>query len=109
MDPVPEIRKTTRKRLKMAQKQGIADLLEKRHCTKALERYFSIAGRTVRNVRETAPKLLPVANKKPKTMQLETSQAVWVPNLEARLLEFLNYARTAKMPVTQNVLQTRAR
>ena len=31
-----------------------------------------------------------------------------VPRLELKLLEFLNYARSAKMPVTQTVLQTRA-
>ena len=109
MDPVPEIRKATRKRLKIAQKLDIVDLLEKGHCTEPIERQFGVAGRTVRNIRATAPKLLCVANKKPKSMQLKTRQAVWVPHLEAKLLEFLNYARSAKMPVTQNVLQARAR
>ena len=38
MDPVPEIRKATRKRLTVAQKLDIADLLEKGHCTEAIER-----------------------------------------------------------------------
>ena len=109
MDPVPEIRKATRKRLTIAQKLDIADLLEKGHCTEAIERQYGIAGRTVRNIRATAPQLLRVANKKPKSMQLKTRQAVWVPNLEAKLLEFLNYARSAEMPVSQNVPQTRAR
>ena len=109
MDPVLEIRKATRKRLTIAQKLDIADLLEKGHCTEAIERQFRIGGRTVRNIRATAPKLLLVANKKPKSMQLKTLQAVCVPNLEAKLLEFLNYAKSAKMPVTRNVLQTRAR
>ena len=107
MDPLPEIRKATRKHLTIAQKLDIADLLEKGRCTEAIERQFGIAGRTVRNITATAPKLLRVANK-PKSMQLKTRQAVWVPYLEAELLEFLNYARSAKMPVTQNVLQTRA-
>ena len=109
MDPVPEIRKATRKRLTIAQKLNIGDLLEKGHCTEAIERQFGIAGRTGRNIRASAPKLLRVTNKKPKSMQLKTRQAVWVPNLEAKLLEFLNYARSAKMPAAQNVLQTRAR
>ena len=70
MDPVPEIGKATRKRLTIAQKLDIADLLEKGHCTEAIERQFGIAGGTVRNIKATAPKLLHVANRKPKSMQL---------------------------------------
>ena len=37
MDPVPEIKKATRKRLTIAQKLGIADLLDSGHCAAAIK------------------------------------------------------------------------
>ena len=47
----------------------------------------------MRNIRDKALTLLCLANKKPKSLQTKTRQAVRVPNLEANLLEFLNYGK----------------
>ena len=108
MAPVPEKTKATRKRLTISQKLEIADLLDKGYRTTAVMRQFGIAERTVRNIKATAPALLRVANQKPQSLQAKTRQSIMVPHLELKLLEFLNYARSAKMPVTQTVLQTQA-
>ena len=61
-NPVPEIIIKTRKRLTIAQKLDIADLLDNGHCAAAIKRQFGIAERTVRNIEATAPALLCVAN-----------------------------------------------
>ena len=55
MDPVPEIKKATRKRLTIGQKLDIADLLDNGHCAAAIKRQFGIAERTVRKIEVTAP------------------------------------------------------
>ena len=108
MRPVPQKKKATRKRLNISQKLEIADVLDNGHRTVAVMRQFGIADRTVRKSKAAAPELLPIANDKPNSPQMKTFQSVMVPHLELILLEFLNYARSAKMPVTQAVLQTRA-
>ncbi|CDF41108.1 unnamed protein product [Chondrus crispus] len=111
MAPVPEKTKATRKRLTHiaeARNRRSARLLDNGYRTTAVMRQFGIAERTVRNIKATAPALLRVVNQKPQSLQAKTRQSIMVPHLELKLLEFLNYARSAKMPVTQTVLQTRA-
>ena len=108
MRPVPQKTKATRKRLTISQKLEIADLLDNGRRTVAVMQQFGIADRTVRKIKAAVPELLRVANDKPNSLQMKTFQSVMVPHLELNLLEFLNYARSAKMPVTQAVLQTRA-
>ena len=100
MAPNPEMKKTTRKRLTIAQKLEIASLLNDGHRTTAIMRQFGVAERTVRNLKSTAPDLFRIANERPKSLNTETRQPVMVPRLEPNLLEFLDYARSAKMPVT---------
>ena len=108
MRPVPQKTKATRKRLTISQKLEIPDLLDNGHRTVAAMRQFGIADRTVRKIKAAAPELLRVANDKPNSLQMKTFQSVMVTHLELNLLEFLNYARSARMLVTQAVLQKRA-
>ena len=102
LDPIPEIKKATRKRLTIVQKLDIADLLDKEHCAEAIERQFGIAGRTVRNIRATAPPLLRIAMKTPQSLQKKPHE---IPGLlgelkvlatECQVSDALSYLRSAK-------------
>ena len=108
MTPIPEKTMATRKRLTISQKLEIAGLLDNGHCIPAVMRQFGIAERTFRKTKATAPALLHIASEKPNSLQMKTFQSVIVPHLERNLFEFLNYVRSAEVPVAQAVLQTRA-
>ncbi|PXF42855.1 hypothetical protein BWQ96_07399 [Gracilariopsis chorda] len=108
MDPVPTPQKQTRTRLNIAQKLQILQLLKDGHSTTAIMRQFNNASRTVRNIKAQGTALLQAADSNDDSLSLKAFQPVRVPKLKQELLAILNYARSAKMPVTQNVLQIRA-
>lgn len=69
---------------------------------------FDVKRRTVTKLRKDADHLLKKAEKDRTALHAKYTRPPKFPHIEERFLQFLHLARTAKMPVTQEVIQQRA-
>ena len=106
---IPEnIAKAMRTRLTIAQKIEVGHLLQVGNANSTVMLQFKIPERTIRNIKRSLPSLQQIVTNTATTLGTKTLHPAHYPTLEAHLIDFLNFARAGKMPVTQIVLQTRA-
>lgn len=100
--------KQKRTRLSLREKIEIANLTRTGTHATAVMAKFNISRRTVTSISSNLGALVKRANENHISFNTKTVRDAAFPKMELLLIDFIAFARSAKMPVTQAIIQTRA-
>lgn len=108
MSDTPPAKKQKRTRLSLQDKAEAARLLKNGSDAQDVMRKFNVSRRTVSNLKASTEQLLRQADDGLRSLDLKTFRTARVPQLDTKMLQFVTFARSAKLSLSYTDLQERA-
>lgn len=108
MSETPPTKKQKRTRLSLEDKAKAALLLKNGSDAADVMKKFNVSRRTVSNLKASTDHLLRRAGDSAVSLELKTFRAARIPNLDSKIMQFVDYARAAKLNLSHLDLQHRA-
>lgn len=97
-----------RERLTHSEKADTVTMMETEHDSIAVMQKYGVKRRTVTKLRAEKYKIMDQASNGDSSLQWKSQMAVKIPIIERKVMRFVEIARAAKAPITQDVIQQKA-